>query len=808
MRIQHNIMAMNAYRNYSNNTSALSKNLEKLSSGYKINRAGDDAAGLAISEKMRAQITGLDAAKKNAKDGISLVQTAEGALTEVHDMLNRMVYLASQSANGTYDSTVDRVQLQKEVEELRKEIDRIADSANFNGIKLLNGDMDGGGTVSTINGIDRILEGSNGKATGKGVADVGTKTILDGGAAATDTKTKFVVDFTGMTASLSAAGGGAGGGTAAKFEAAGTLPTGVKSVTGTAPADAADGAVKAEVTFAAAATGATVTGEDGLTGLTFTDGDNSGSVGNGINIKVVYDSTGTEGAAWDQASKTVTVTLDGTGGTAGVYSASDIQTMIQAVGDQTGADGIDFASFTVAGTGTVDTTAGLTDGDEVGAAALAGGADAGDATVTLSGGIAGTATVKAADWTGDKAVTINGLTVTFDTTVIDATSPLTATDIGTATAAVAGGGAGGGGTAPTDVKFSVKLNGEDLATDVTVADKADAKAIATAVFNALNGGTAVDIGVDGGTYKVTDNGDGTLTFELNEDPTEDNIKGNFTWDIAVADGAINGAHTGGTKVTTPGSVASAAMTANTVFEIKQSDLTDGTEITLNGTTVKLAVGKDSKLTGTGVVDLKDFEAGTVDIDIALGRISQAMGDTKEFIVGVNNQGADTTKGLTVQSKGGTNYDTIQKLAEQFSIKTKSAVDPSKGLTLQIGDTADSYNQLKVSIQDMHAEKLGIGSIDISSQTGAASAIDAIKAAINKVSDVRGTLGATQNRLDHTINNLSVMAENIQDAESTIRDTDIADEMMAYTKNNILIQSAQAMLAQANQVPQGVLQLLQ
>ena len=100
MRIQHNIMAMNAYRNYANNTSSLSKNLEKLSSGYKINRAGDDAAGLAISEKMRAQITGLDKAQDNAKDGISLVQTAEGALTEVHDMLNRMYELAEQSANA------------------------------------------------------------------------------------------------------------------------------------------------------------------------------------------------------------------------------------------------------------------------------------------------------------------------------------------------------------------------------------------------------------------------------------------------------------------------------------------------------------------------------------------------------------------------------------------------------------------------------------------------------------------------------------------------------------------------------------
>ena len=151
MRIQHNIMAMNAYRNYANNTSALSKNLEKLSSGYKINRAGDDAAGLAISEKMRAQITGLDKAQDNAKDGISLVQTAEGALTEVHDMLNRMYELAEQSANGTFEDGTDRKQLQKEVDQLKSEINRIADSANFNGIKLLDGSMAANGTTK-ING--------------------------------------------------------------------------------------------------------------------------------------------------------------------------------------------------------------------------------------------------------------------------------------------------------------------------------------------------------------------------------------------------------------------------------------------------------------------------------------------------------------------------------------------------------------------------------------------------------------------------------------------------------------------------------
>ena len=138
MRIQHNIPALSSHRNLTNNNSAVSKNLEKLSSGYRINRAGDDAAGLAISEKMRAQITGLQTAQKNAEDGVSLVQTAEGALTEVHSMLNRMVELATQSANGTY-SDANRAEMQKEIDALNNEIDRIGATSNFNGTTLFDG---------------------------------------------------------------------------------------------------------------------------------------------------------------------------------------------------------------------------------------------------------------------------------------------------------------------------------------------------------------------------------------------------------------------------------------------------------------------------------------------------------------------------------------------------------------------------------------------------------------------------------------------------------------------------------------------
>ena len=141
MRIQNNIMAMNAHRSLGLNNNATSKSLEKLSSGFKINRAGDDAAGLAISEKMRAQIKGLETAQANANDGISLIQTAEGALTEVHSMLNRMTELATKSANGTMQDAVDRAALQSEFTSLSSEIDRISSATNFNGITLLNGDL-------------------------------------------------------------------------------------------------------------------------------------------------------------------------------------------------------------------------------------------------------------------------------------------------------------------------------------------------------------------------------------------------------------------------------------------------------------------------------------------------------------------------------------------------------------------------------------------------------------------------------------------------------------------------------------------
>lgn len=145
MVVRTNTMAINAQRQLNLNNGKVSKSLEKLSSGFKINRAGDDAAGLAISERMKAQIKGLDAASSNSQDGISLVQTAEGALNEVHDMLNRMVELATKAANGVYTAS-QRGNYAAEVEALKDEIDRIAEGTNFNQLQLLNGNLASGAT--------------------------------------------------------------------------------------------------------------------------------------------------------------------------------------------------------------------------------------------------------------------------------------------------------------------------------------------------------------------------------------------------------------------------------------------------------------------------------------------------------------------------------------------------------------------------------------------------------------------------------------------------------------------------------------
>ena len=490
MRIQHNIAALNSYRQLSGNNSAVSKNLEKLSSGYKINRAGDDAAGLAISEKMRAQITGLETAQKNANDGISLVQTAEGALTEVHSMLNRMVELADQSANGTYDNETDRANLQKEVKSLLDEIDRIAEGTNFNGINLLDG------SLST---------------------------------------TELNVTATGQIADAAAVI------TPKAAEGAQSLITGAKgSATGTET-------------------------------LTVEYADANGKV---HSVKVDYAPSGTD--------------------------TTNVKNMAEAL----------------------------------------------------------------------------------------------------------------------------KKNGELSA--------------------------SFDIEVQGTDIKLTSKVTGSQGAKLTDVKTTDG-----------AGGATKGQVTDGKDAT---------VQVNKLAEAKV-----GQSFRLNGKTYEFVADttKNPNTEGATAIVVGKEQVDTV------ANINKAL----------EKEGVQATKGAD-------------------SNVTFSAIQNGKGLILQIGDTAADFNELTVSVSSMSAKSLGIADVDISTLEGAQTAIGKIRTAINSVSSTRGDLGAIQNRLEHTINNLSVTTENMTAAESRIRDTDMAKEMMSYTKNNILVQASQAMLAQANQIPQGVLQLLQ
>ena len=514
MRIQHNIAALNSYRNLTGNNNAVSKNLEKLSSGYRINRAGDDAAGLAISEKMRAQITGLNTAQKNAQDGVSLVQTAEGAMTEVHSMLNRMVELADQSANGTYADEVDRENLQKEISSLKDEIDRIADSTNFNGINLLDGSLSTG-KLPTFTGLDGL--------TPTTIAATGNKTELTIGKVAADVDT-------------------------------------------------------------------------------------------GKEYSLTFNYTDANGAAKEKTIK---------------LTAKNNQTLVDANGND----------------------------------------------------------------------------------------------------------------------YALKTPGQ-----------ATEEEMAKAFAGALSADSEV-----GGQFTVTANA-GKLSFVSKETGSTGGSK------VLAAT----------TKYDTTSATLTAAQTAGTDAKVEYdfTNMEKDKVFTVNGEKFVFAtVGKQFD-SDVNVLETKGTNPDADEVGKMAGMIANKLGLSDEQVKD------DGTK-ITFSASAG-----------------------NGGLTLQIGDTADKFNQMTVSVGDMHAKALGISDIDISTQAGAKAAVDKIKSAINSVSSTRGDLGAIQNRLEHTINNLSVSAENMTAAESRIRDVDMANEMMAYTKNNILVQSSQAMLAQANQLPQGVLQLLQ
>jgi flagellin len=390
--------------------------------------------------------------------------------------------------------------------------------------------------------------------------------------------------------------------------------------------------------------------------------------------------------------------------------------------------------------------------------------------------------------------------------------------------------------------ITMKIGGATICASISCTAAASGVTIAT--LGASTGTTvtgkqlasAVDgkyVKLDGVAYTIKNNGDGTITLEASKAPTTTptaslavtfvytDTTGAVTTDVVSNQGNGQSVHVVAQPVS-----ADASKMAQGKFDLTADMVKDGNVLNIGGTSYVFKVGADSNVTGQNLIDLSAYNADSTDtteiknmIQEAAVQISQKSND--KFIVSTTNNATSSKVQIDLTEKEGkVDYAKDWNLAgsattaadgDWSGVVTYGALDNSKttaGLTLQIGDTSDSWNQMTVSIKDMHTSSLQIDSIDIKTQSNAAAAISVIKDAINYVSSTRGTLGATQNRLEHTANNLSVMTENIQDAESTIRDTDSADEMTAYTKNQILVQSAQAMLAQANSVPQGVLQLLQ
>ena len=531
MRIQHNITALNTHRNLGFNQAQSAKNLEKLSSGFKINRAGDDAAGLSISEKMRSQIRGLDMATKNAQDGISLIQTAEGALSETHSILQRMRELADQAANGT-NTNSDREALQNEVKQLKEEIDRIGNTTEFNTMKLLDGNLKSAG----------------------------------GATVATDTTTGSIVAKQ-TSAQLS--------GTATK---------------------ATDLSFKAEKLNI-----------------------------DGAEITVNWQDLTTD-------EKSILKNMD-TADPASTKKAADL--LQSKINDAIDASGHSVSHITVKAQGT---------------------------NLVVESGSKGTNS-KVVTGTGS---TLNVMTAAATQTATTGTSNYS----GTAIAA--------------DAEVDMNINGTLIQVKLPKVDPDDTmEATATALQ------TAINTAIKGYNENVANKAKGEEGF-IN--------------DVTV-------------KATEDG---------------------------------RFQIGSES-----GEVKFAD-RAGTAVADLGL---SNAQTD------------ASANGGMTLQ------------------------IGANKGQTMTFG------------INDMRASSLGVTKVDISSQSGAANALKTLDDAIAKVSAQRSELGAVQNRLDHTINNLGATSENLTASESRIRDTDMAKEMMEFTKNNILSQAAQSMLAQANQQPQGVLQLL-
>ena len=703
MVVQHNMNALNAYNKLNTNVAGLKKSSEKLSSGYRINRAGDDAAGLAISEKMRSQIRGLTQAKRNSQDGISMIQTFEGAAQESHSILQRMKELASESANGTYDDSTDRAAIQLEFNQLNDELNQIADT-DFNGTVVLNGGQmaDGleqvGNKFNYANKKDQLTD----KVTDmldSSIADAQKK--LDEAQKALDSN-KYDLSSNGKAPQWNTVDNSAYDKTVADalWKDLGLTEDGTK----TGAVDLTKGN-KVSVTYTYdkktnkwTATKGTISGGQSDVGLTDDQLKN-------FDAKTVTNTTATGkgGFTVGTNSKYGNAIFDATEAKTG-----DTVTLVysNAAKTQFAPDNIGFNENTkkIDSKGTTDLTLG----------------------VTLSG-------VKDTDM-NDKIKTA------FENIE---NAKFTAT-YGTAAGKLDEATLGGQKLALTAAGSAITINGTQYWVKADAADKPTKFTVST----------------------VNDkgNGAGTALFDINitEAGAVDATKGTVEGNISIST----------SKYDDP--TASATITVGDDAALESSK--------------ELTAARDAA---------KDALAATVakkdDVLSSWDKIKDYFG---------------TEKGVSVADSFD-NSTSIMTYTENLTLQTGARTKDSVKFTFNYNtDKTADMGELKANL-NISARKDGLNTENLSLATAedANEAMDQIDKAINKVSMVRASFGSIQNRLEHKIENLTTTNENLTDAESSIRDTDMASEMLNYTKYNILQQAAQSMLAQANQQPQSILQLL-
>ncbi len=693
MVVQHNLTAMNANRYLGINNSKLSKSLEKLSSGYAINRAGDNAAGLAVSEKMRSQIAGMTQAVKNAQDGISMVQTFEGALTETDSILQRMKTLADQMANGTYDDPVDRTAAQQEFLQLNDELDQIADT-DFNGVVVLNGGVMSDGVKADANGLIDYRAAKAAAGTAGEAADVGAgeaHAVLDNAA-----YNKEVADDIWEAAGIDKD----------VTKAQITFTFDGENWVGTSVVDSATGKVIKGADASAITTAAGAGAGTGKGGFVMTAGDSElAAVFNEMNI------AGTDRPA--QAGDTITFEFENTNDAKYAPNNAAIAEDSFTPANDTVKGAADTIKF--------ELDADLT--DDVMTEDIAKALDAlkgATFDTTYTAGVAGG--INMTDATGLLAIDANGVvTVAAD-----------GTKLGTVTAG------------------DIEANNPATAAQPATATASDAGVTVT-----INDAT-----------KIT--ADVTLTWNAGAGQWEDGNGNNYS-NSTQMNNALGVSYTG----------------------------TEAGTITIKAAVAANPGGQGPDANAAGKVEFK------VDVD---AYNAPADAPVEAHVVETSDAAKEAAAGFKVSiSDAFKNSETLMTYKEsiilQAGARTKDAVEFTfKYNSEAIGDLTADLN--------CTAKGLGTDKLTLSTQKDANKAIDKIDQAINKVSLVRGTFGAIQNRLEHKIDNLNVSVENLTSAESQIRDTNMPQEMMNFTKQQILAQASQSMLAQANQLPQGVLSLLQ